>query len=114
MAADIADGLTAEVVSRFHRAVLSVGASPDIARELFSRIDRIYGPVLPGYGGATDQRERVPFVIGPEKQLRSYENYLKSAEGATTELNRLYPRDYWQLAPGAPSPSSASALPAAH
>ena len=39
-----------------------------------------------------------PFVIGPEKQFHSYEAYLKSAEGASTVLHRLFPRDYWQPA----------------
>jgi hypothetical protein len=35
------------------------------------------------------------FVIGPEKQMAAYEAYLKSVEGADTQLHRLYPRDFW-------------------
>ena len=35
------------------------------------------------------------FVIGPEKQMAAYEAYLKSVEGADTQLYRLYPRDFW-------------------
>ena len=35
------------------------------------------------------------FVIGPEKQLAAYEDYLHAAVGKTSHLFRLYARDYW-------------------
>ena len=35
------------------------------------------------------------YVIGPEKQLTAYEQYLKTVEGPDTHLFRIYPRDYW-------------------
>ncbi len=40
-------------------------------------------------------RGGVFYVIGPEKQLTAYEQYLKTVEGADTRLHRIYPRDYW-------------------
>jgi hypothetical protein len=96
MAADLADGLTPEVVSRFHQAILELRKRPDLAQELFRRMPKVYERVLPGMGIPTKQ---VPggiyFVIGPEKQLQAYEAYLKQAEGPDTRLFRLYPRDFW-------------------
>lgn len=96
MAEDLADGLTPEVVSRFHRAILELRKRPGLAQELFRRMPGVYERVLPGMGIAAN---RVPgavyFVIGPEKQLAAYEKYLKKAEGPDTRLFRLYPRDFW-------------------
>ena len=34
-------------------------------------------------------------VIGPDKQLDAWESYLKSTEGASAKLYRLYGRDFW-------------------
>ena len=34
------------------------------------------------------------FIIGPEKQFESFEEYLRTVEGKGT-VHRLYPRDYW-------------------
>jgi hypothetical protein len=37
-------------------------------------------------------------VIGPEKQMAAYQDYLKSAVGRDATLHRLYPRDFWLTA----------------
>jgi hypothetical protein len=96
MAEDLADGLTPEVVARFHRAILDLRRRPDLTQELFRRMPRVYARVLPGMGmPAKDITGAVNFVIGPEKQLEAYEQYLQKAEGAGTRLFRLYPRDFW-------------------
>jgi Zn-dependent M16 (insulinase) family peptidase len=96
MAEDLADGLTPEVVSRFHRAILDLRRRPGLAEELFRRMPKVYARVLPGLGApAKDVPGAVNFVIGPEKQLDAYEQYLKKAEGPETRLFRLYPRDFW-------------------
>jgi hypothetical protein len=62
-------------------------------------MEQTYGEVLPGYGiaaGASAERSNaIYYVIGPEKQLQSYEEYLKSVEGDDVVLQRIYPRDYW-------------------
>lgn len=96
MAADLADGLTPEVVSRFHQAILELRKRPDLAQELFRRMPKVYERVLPGMGiRAAQVPGGIYFVIGPEKQLEAYEAYLKQAEGPDTRLFRLYPRDFW-------------------
>jgi Zn-dependent M16 (insulinase) family peptidase len=95
MADDLADGLTPEVVARFHRAILALRKRPDLAAELFRRMPRVYARVLPGMGlPAKDVTGGVYMVIGPEKQLAAYEQYLRKTE-ARGRLFRLYPRDFW-------------------
>jgi len=36
-------------------------------------------------------------VIGDEKQMKLYEEYLKNVEGPDTKLHRVYGRDFWLL-----------------
>ena len=98
MAADLADGVTPDVVARFRRSVLGLRQTPDLADELQRRMQRVYATVLPGMG---DKVAGVPdgvyFVIGPEKQFAAWEQYLQQAAGADTHLHRLYPRDFWMI-----------------
>jgi Zn-dependent M16 (insulinase) family peptidase len=96
MANDLADGLTSEVVTRFHQAVLDLRKAPNLAEELFQRMNGLYARVLPGMGvKAKDVAGGTYFAIGPEKQLAAYEEYLKHSEGAEARVHRLYPRDFW-------------------
>ena len=96
MANDVADNLMPEDVRRFRRAILSLRALPNLSEELYKRMGDVYGTVLPGYGvKAGEVPGGVFYVIGQEKQLKAYEDYLKSVEGAGTRLYRIYPRDYW-------------------
>jgi Zn-dependent M16 (insulinase) family peptidase len=96
MAANLADGLTPEIVTRFHEEILKLRNTPDLATELFKRMKDVYAPVLPGLGVKTSSvNEGIYFVIGPEKQFAAWEEYLKSVEGADTKFYRLYPRDFW-------------------
>jgi hypothetical protein len=96
MAANMADGTTPEVVTRFRRAILDTRKIPDLSAELYRRKDKVYERVFPGYGiKGKDVASGNFFVIGPEKQMAAYEAYLKSVEGAETQLYRLYPRDFW-------------------
>jgi Zn-dependent M16 (insulinase) family peptidase len=105
MAADIADGVTPDVVRRFRLAVLNLRDSPTLGAELFRRMPRVYASILPGFGTrAADVQGGVFYVIGPEKQLEAYEAYLKTVEGTAARLFRVYPRDYWLRA--SPEPSS--------
>jgi hypothetical protein len=99
MAANMADGITPEVVTRFRRAILEARKISDLSTQLYARKDKVYERVLPGYGvKGKDIAGRNFFVIGPEKQMAAYEAYLKSVEGAGTQLYRLYPRDFWLVA----------------
>lgn len=96
IAAELADGTTPEVVARFRSAILDLRKMPNLAEELYKRKDKVYARILPGYGvKGKDVEGANYFVIGSEKQMRTYENYLKSADSTDTKLYRLYPRDYW-------------------
>jgi Zn-dependent M16 (insulinase) family peptidase len=96
MASNMVDGITPEVVSRFRRAILETRKIPDLSAQLYERKDKVHERVFPGYGmKGKDIAGRNFFVVGPEKQMAAYEAYLKSVEGADTQLYRLYPRDFW-------------------
>src|SRR5581483_1401305 len=41
MANDLADGLTPQVITRFHQAVLDLKKSPDLGKELFQRMPSV-------------------------------------------------------------------------
>lgn len=100
IAGDLADGVTPDAVRSFRQGILALRDSRDLYAELHERMPYVYGGVLPGYGPSEDEVPgAIPFVIGPEKQFESYENYLKSVEGPDTKLHRLYPRDFWIVAP---------------
>lgn len=96
IATDLADDMPPEKVRRFRRALLELRRSPALADELFKRMNGVYGRVLPGLSvKASDVKDGLFYVIGPEKQLAAYEQYLKTVEGPGTKLYRIYPRDYW-------------------
>ncbi|HZS45938.1 MAG TPA: hypothetical protein VFC63_12615, partial [Blastocatellia bacterium] len=98
MASDLADGWTPEIEKQFYQAVLDIRKTPNLADELFKRMDGVYERVLPGY---SPDYKPVPgtsnFVIGPERQMDLYQAYLKSAVGTGAQLYRLYPRDFWMV-----------------
>jgi Zn-dependent M16 (insulinase) family peptidase len=96
MAADLADGVTPDAVRKFRQGLLDLRKSPTLSDELFKRMGTVYARILPGYGvKARDVQGGVFYVIGPEKQLTAYEQYLKTVEGPDARLYRIYPRDYW-------------------
>ncbi len=99
MAADLADGVTPEVVSRFRKKMLALRQGDHFAQQVNTRMETVYGLLLPGYGpSAKESVEKADaryFIVGPESQFESYEKYLKATEGPETELYRLYPRDFW-------------------
>src|SRR5947209_20069071 len=96
MANDIADGIPPEAVRKFRQAVLALRATPNLSDELFKRMNTVYARVMPGLGAkASGVEGGVYYVIGPEKQLTAYEQYLKTVEGPDARLFRIYPRDYW-------------------
>lgn len=96
MAADLADGLTPQVVKTFRQVILQLRQDERLSDELFARKERVYSQILPGYSvKAKDVKGGIYFVIGPEKQLSAYETYLKTSESPDATLVRLYPRDFW-------------------
>ncbi len=96
MASNLVDELTPDVVRAFRTRVLEAAKRPDLANELFGRMTTVYGKVLPGYSKLDPNG--IYFVIGPEKQIAAYQDYLKSAVGKDAKLFRIYPRDFWLTA----------------
>ena len=98
MAEDLADMLTPDVVKSFRAGIMKLRSKPGLYDELHKRMVSTYGEVLPAYGPSckesAENSNAIYFVIGPEKQLATYEEYLKSVEGDVT-LERIYPRDFW-------------------
>jgi Zn-dependent M16 (insulinase) family peptidase len=93
MAANLVDGLTPDVVKTFRTKILELSRREDLATSLFDRLVPVYSKVLPGFGSIDPKATY--FVIGPEKQMAAYQDYLRAAVGKTTTLYRLYPRDFW-------------------
>jgi hypothetical protein len=98
MAEDLADMLTPDVVKSFRAGIMKLRSQPGLYDELHKRMVSTYGEVLPGYGPSckesAEKSNATYFVIGPEKQLATYAEYLKSVESDVT-LQRIYPRDFW-------------------
>ena len=98
MAADLADELTPEVVKAFRTKILTLRKKKTFYDDVQDRMEDVYGTVLPGYGPSTAESAAKyhgnSFVIGPSKQLESWQNYLESVEPGAT-LQRIYPRDFW-------------------
>lgn len=102
MAADLVDSVTPEKVRRFRSAILQLRKDPRFYDKIQSRMDSVYGRILPGYGpGAQESVEKndaIYFIVGPDKQFESYENLLHQIEG-DFDVQRLYPRDFWITRP---------------
>lgn len=99
MADDLTDGLDPATVARFRRGILELSEQEGLYDRIHDLMESTYGEVLPGYGPtgaeARDRSHANYYVIGPEKQLGSWEAYLRSIE-TDAVLHRLYPRDYWE------------------
>ena len=113
MAANLADGVTPEIVSGFRKQILALRGRPNLTDALFDRMPGVYARVLPGYAPKAAPVEGGSyFVIGAEKQFAAYEAYLKSVGDAKTTLYRLYPRDFWVPAPELVKTTGAATAPA--
>ena len=96
IAADLADGQPPELVQRFRKAILELRRDPNLIDKLYERKDRVHARLLPGYDARDlDRSGGSFFVIGPDKQLDAWEQYLHGTEGVGTRLQRLYARDFW-------------------
>ena len=96
IAADLADGQPPEQVRRFRTAILDLAQRPEARRQAL----RTQGPrPRPPAAGlrrkGLDRADGSFFVIGPDKQLDAWEQYLQEVEGPGTRLQRLYGRDFW-------------------
>ncbi len=99
IAADLADGQPPQMVRRFRQAILELRRDPQLLDKLYARKDRVHARLLPGYDSAgLDTAAGSFFVIGPERQLNAWQQYLQatSVQGARAQaLQRLYARDFW-------------------
>jgi Zn-dependent M16 (insulinase) family peptidase len=99
IADDLADGITPDVVKRFRTAILQLRKEPNLAEELFKRVDQVYGPIVPGFGVKAKQVPgAVYFLIGNDKQFGSLEGDVETREDE--HVYKLYPRDYWLTSTG--------------
>jgi len=95
MADDLTDGFTPDKVRQHRETVLKMRNDPELYAKLKERMEQAYGPVLIGYGAPLAQSDDGNFfLIGPEKQFKSLEEYIAQVESPET-VYRLYPRDFW-------------------
>ncbi len=98
MARDLVDGFPPEKVAAFRQKVLDVRHEDHLYDQLRERMEATYGPVLIGYGPSpAESRDGNFFLIGPEPQFTSLEEYIATVEQPQT-VHRLYPRDFWLTA----------------
>ena len=94
IANDLADGLPPERVKTFREAILTLRKDPNLAEEIFRRMDAVYGKLLPGYGpGAKNTPGAVYYIIGNDKQFGAMDADVQAREHE--HVYKLYPRDYW-------------------
>jgi Zn-dependent M16 (insulinase) family peptidase len=95
MADDLADGVTPGGVRAFRTALLAAGKRP-LVEDLTGRFPGVYARVLPGYApGWAPAEGAVYMVLGPDRQLDAWQQYLVSSIGPDAKLWKLYPRDFW-------------------
>lgn len=95
MADDLADNVTPEIVRAYRQKVLDLRNDSDLYNRLVARMEKAYGPTLIGYGQSLAQsQDGTFFLIGPEPQFQSLEEYIEDTEGGQ-KIYRLYPRDFW-------------------
>ena len=98
MATDLADGFPPQRVAAFRQKVLDVRNDDNLYDQLRARMEAAYGPVLIGYGPSlAESRDANFFLIGPEPQFTSLEEYIATVE-EPQPVYRLYPRDFWLTA----------------
>jgi hypothetical protein len=96
IAADLADGQPPELVRRFRSSILELRRDPRLVEKLYARKDRVHARLLPGYDAkGLDTAGGTFFVIGPDKQIDAWEQYVREVEGPATRVQRLYGRDFW-------------------
>jgi hypothetical protein len=96
MAADLADGITPEVLTAFRQGMLDLRQDEGLYDKISSRLEASVGQILPGYGPKLSDVEGINcLMIGPESQFETFEEYLKTVEGEDVTLYRIYPRDFW-------------------
>lgn len=95
MASDLADGFLPEREAEFRHKVLEIAKENNLYEDLVKHMQDAYGTVLIGYGKPlSESREGSFFLIGPEPQFESLEEYIEGVE-EPQKVYKLYPRDFW-------------------
>jgi len=100
IANDLADGITPAKVRQFREAMLALRQEPGIADQIFQRVEKVYGRLLPGYGPKARETfaatpGAVNFMIGSDKQFSAMDADVQVREDE--HVYKLYPRDYWLI-----------------
>ena len=96
IADDLADGITPSVVKHFRESILALRKEPHLSDDLFQRVDRVFGPIVPGYGPkAKEVPGAIYYLIGNDKQFKSLDADVQAREDE--RVYKLYPRDYWLM-----------------
>jgi len=96
IANDLADGIPPAQVRKFREGILKLRNEPGIADQIFGRVDKVYGQMLPGYGAkAKETPGAVYYIIGNDKQFRAMDADVQVREDE--HAYKLYPRDYWLI-----------------
>jgi hypothetical protein len=94
----LVDNEPPEMVRKFRQAILNLRDKPNLAAALHERLLPQCARLFPGLGlKAEDVPGSVYMVIGDDKQMELYEQYLKSVVGADVRLYRVYSRDFWMF-----------------
>ncbi len=110
IANDLADGLPPEQVKKFREGILTLRKDPNLADEVFGRVDKVYGKMLPGYGPkARNNPDAVYFIIGSDKQFTAMDADVQTREDE--HVYKLYPRDYWVIPNDPSDPTSGRSAP---
>jgi len=94
IADDLTDGVTPAKVRKFREKLLALRQEPNLADELFGRMDAVYAKILPGYGARPKASQgSVYFMIGDRKQFTALDADVQAREDQ--HVYKLFPRDYW-------------------
>lgn len=92
---DVVDGKAPKTVRRFKSGLVKTARAEGALKELRSRLPRVLGSVLVGYGGkVSGGKGAAGFATGPDGILDQYGAFLKE-NGEADRLIKLYPRDFW-------------------
>jgi hypothetical protein len=96
LADDLRNGDRPETVRAFKSALLRLAREPGTLDAVRARFQTTLGRILVGLPGGkvSASPEAAAFFIGPEEQIKRYEDFVRE-RGEATRVIRLYPRDFW-------------------
>jgi Zn-dependent M16 (insulinase) family peptidase len=101
-ATDLAEGFPPDRVRAFRERVLAARHRPGISEAIQALSLPAYETLLPtGEAAAAVRAEALHVLVAPEGQIAATEHALRTARGSKADfaIGRLYPRDFWYVAP---------------